>query len=142
MFSNGMIATAGKSARPDISGSAAIEFAVVGPVFLAVVFTVYAIGKIYLDTQTLQTAVESAGRMMALSSQVTQTQLQTAVQSGLGNIGNPTVTVTYATVTINGVSVGHLSASMTRRYTLPLIKSYNMTYTADTYLPPNSFTGS
>lgn len=96
----------------------------------------------YFDTQTLQTAVESAGRMMALNSNVTQSQLQTAIQNGLGSIGNPTVTVNYATVTINGVSVGHLSATLTRSYTVPLITTYNMNYTADTYLPASTFSGS
>ena len=96
----------------------------------------------YFDTETLQTSVEAAGRMIALNSNVTQSQLKTAIQNGLGSIGNPTVTVNYATVTINGVSVGHLSATLTRSYAVPLITTYNMVYTADTYLPPSAFSGS
>lgn len=124
------------------SGSAAVQFAIVGPVFTAFLFAILGLGKMYFDTETLQTAVESAGRMIALNSSVTQSQLTTAVQNGLGPIGNPSVTVNYATVTINGVSVGHLSATLTRSYWVPLITTYNMTYTADTYLPPSSFSGS
>lgn len=137
-----MSTAADRRIRRNVSGSAAVEFAIIGPVFLAVAFAIYFVGRMYFDTETLQTSVESAGRMMALNSQVTQSQLQTAIQSGLGNIGNPTVTVSYSTVTINGVSVGHLSATMTRSYIVPLINTYNLTYTADTYLPPSSFTGS
>ena len=124
------------------SGSAAIEFAVVGPLFIAMLMGIFWFGKAYFDTQTLQTAVESAGRTMALSSGVTQSQLQTAVQNGLADIGNPTVTVSYTTTTISGVSVGHLSATMTRSYVVPLLKTYTFTYTADTYLPSNTYTGS
>ena len=120
------------------SGSAAVEFAIIGPIFLAIIFTIAVFGKLYFDRQTLQTAVESAGRMIALDSSVTQSQLQTAIQNGLGAVGNPAVTVTYGTATINGVSVGHLSATMTRSYSVPFVTSYNMTYTADTYLPPGS----
>lgn len=124
------------------SGSAAIEFAVVGPVLIAMLFGMYCFGEAYFDTQTLQTAVESAGRMMALSSNVTQSELQTAVQNGLASIGNPSVTVSYATTTVDGVSVGHLSATMTRSYFVPLLKTYNFTYTADTYLPSSTYAGS
>lgn len=124
------------------SGSAAVQFAIVGPVFVAFIIAICVLGKMYFDTETLQTAVESAGRMIALNSSVTQSQLQTAIQNQLGSIGNPTVTVTYATTTISGVSVGHLSATLTRTYTVPLITTYNMTYTADTYLPPSSYVGS
>lgn len=124
------------------SGSAAIEFAVLGPVFIVMVFGILCLGEIYFDTQTLQTAVESAGRTIALSSSVTQSQLQTAVQNGLGTIGNPAVTVSYTNTTISGVSVGHLSATMTRSYVVPLIKTYTLTYTADTYLPSSTYSGS
>lgn len=105
-------------------------------------FAIVIFGKIYFDRETLQTAVESAGRMIAINANVTQSQLQTAIQSGLGPIGNPSVNVSYSTTTINGVSVGHLSATMTCAYAVPFITTYNMTYTADTYLPPSSFAGS
>ena len=125
-----------------VSGSAAVEFAILGPVFIAMLLAIVSLGKIYFDNQTLQTAVESAGRMIALSTSVSQSQLQTAVQNGLANIGNPSVTVTYTTTTINGVSVGHLSATMTRSYMVPLINNYTLTTTADTYLPPSTYIGS
>jgi Flp pilus assembly protein TadG len=124
------------------SGSAAIEFAVIAPICLALAFVVIFLGKIYFDTETLQAAVERAGRMIAVTQNVTQSQLQTAIQSSLAPIGNPTVTVSYSTTTISGVSVGHLSATMTRSYAVPWVTTYNMTYTADTYLPPSSFSGS
>lgn len=124
------------------AGSAAVEFAIIGPVLVVLLFGIVIFGKIYFDRETLETAVESAGRTIALNSSVTQSQLQTAIQNGLGSIGNPSVTVNYATVTINGVAVGHLSATMTTSYVVPLWKTYSMTYTADTYLPPSSYVGS
>jgi Flp pilus assembly protein TadG len=123
------------------SGSAAIQFAIVAPAFLALVFGIIYLGMIYFDTQTLQTAVESAGRMISLNSSVTQDQLKTAIQNQLGVIGSPTITVSYTTATINGQNVGHLTATMTRTYIVPLITTYNMNYTAETYLPPNAFAG-
>ena len=131
----------GKFPDGSTAGSAAVEFAIVGPLLVAFLIGIVSFGRVYFDTQTLQTAVESAGRTIALSSGVTQSQLQTAVQNGLANIGSPTVTVSYTTITVNGVSVGHLSATLTRSYVVPLINTYNMTYTADTYLPPSSYAG-
>lgn len=128
--------------RGAAEGSAAIEFAVLAPVFFAFLFGIIYLGKIYLDTQTLQTAVESAGRLISVNSSVTQDQLKTAIQNQLGVIGSPTITVSYTTTTINGQSVGHLSATVTRTYVVPFITTYNMTYTAETYLSPNSYLGS
>lgn len=124
-----------------ISGAAAVEFAIVGPIFVAVMFVIIVFGQMYFETETLQTAVESAGRMIALNANVTQSQLQTAIQNGLGAIGNPTVSVHYTTTLINGVSVGHLSATMTQSYVVPFVNNYSMTYTADTYLPASTYAG-
>jgi Flp pilus assembly protein TadG len=124
------------------AGSAAVEFAIVAPVLFAFLFGIIYLGKMYLDTQTLQTAVESAGRMIAVNSGVTQDQLKTAIQNSIGVIGSPTITVSYTTVTVGGQSVGHLTATMTRSYVVPLVTTYNMTYTAETYIPPNAYAGS
>lgn len=131
-----------KSCSRAAAGSAAIEFAVLAPVLLMVLFGVTFLGKMYFDQSTLQTAVESAGRMITLNSAVTQAQLQTAIQNQIGIIGNPTVTVTYAPTTLDGVSVEHLSASMTKTYAVPLLKKYTFTYKSDTYVAPNTYTGS
>ena len=137
-----LICNAIRRSSDSTAGSAAIEFAVIGPVFIVILFAIVYLGKMYFDNETLQTAVESAGRTIALNSSVTQSQLQTAVQNGLSSIGNPTATVTYATVTINGVSVGHLTATITRAYPVPLLSNYNITLSADTYLPASSYVGS
>ena len=123
------------------AGSTAVEFAIVAPVLIGFLFVIVYVGKMYFDTQTLQTAVESAGRMIALNSSVTQDQLKTAIQNSIGVIGSPTITVSYTTTTISGQSVGHLTATMTRSYTVPLVTTYNMTYTAETYIPPNAYAG-
>jgi len=121
--------------RGATTGSAAIEFAVVAPMVLALLFAIIFIGKMYLDTQTLQAAVESAGRIVVVNSNATQDQLKTAIQNQLGVIGNPTITVSYTTAIISGQSTGHLAATMTRTYVVPLITTYNMAFTADTYIP-------
>ncbi len=124
------------------AGSAAIEFAVLAPVMLLFLFGVMFLGKMYFDDSTLETAVESAGRTIALNSTVTQAQLQTAIQSQLTEIGNPTVTVTYSSTTLDGIAVEHLTASITKTYKVPLLKSYTVTFSSDTYVPPNSLAGS
>jgi Flp pilus assembly protein TadG len=117
------------------AGSAAVEFAIVSPMLLALLFAIIYVGKMYLDTQTLQGAVESAGRMIVLNSGTTHDQLQTAIQNQLGVIGSPTITVSYTTTIVSGQSMGHLAATMTRTYMVPFITTYNMNYTADTYVP-------
>lgn len=119
----------------DIRGASALEFALVAPVLFAVLFAITGLGKIYFDRQSLQYAVEAAGREIALTGTITQADLTAAIKKKLNAIGTATVTTNYSIISIDGTPVGHLSATMTRDYFIPLITTYAMNYTADTYMP-------
>lgn len=119
----------------NIAGASALEFAIVAPVFLALVFAIFAVGRIYFDRQSFQFAVEQAGRQIAISQSVTEAELRAAIESQLDTIGSPEIAIAYSVLTINGNRVGHLAATMTRSYSVPLITTYDMNFTADTYMP-------
>lgn len=118
------------------SGASAIEFAIVAPVFLALIFVLFVIALSFFDRQSLQFAVEQTGRQIAVAQhEPTQSELRVSIESRLNTIGSPAIDVTYATLIIDGVSVGHLSARMTRTYPVPFFSEHPVTHTADTYMP-------
>ena len=119
----------------DLRGTSAIEFAMVTPALLALIFAIAFAGQMYFDQSTLQSAVEKTARDVALNPSMTQSQIATEISGDLSTMGSPTVTVTYTTSTISGASVGHISASVSESYNVPLIKTFALTLTGDTYVP-------
>lgn len=116
-------------------GTTAVEFAMIAPAFLLLLFGLVMVALMYFDGSTLEFAVEQAGRSIATNPSVSQSDLTTAVQSQLGPIGHPPVTVTYTTSVVSGANVGHLVATLHRSYTVPMIKTFAIDFTSETYVP-------
>lgn len=121
--------------RKNIDATTAVELALIAPALFALLFGIFAIAQMYNEQSTLQSAVNTSGRMIATTQGVTQAQLASAVQGRLTALGFQSPAVTYATVTVNGVQLGHLTATITDAYTIPFVSTYNMTFTADAYVP-------
>lgn len=120
----------------DRSGASAIEFAIIAPVFLGLIFVLFVIALSFFERQSLQFAVEQTGREIAIAQQaMTRSELQTSIENRLTMIGSPVIDVSYTTLIIDGVSVGHLSATMTRTYAVPLLSEYSVKHVANTYMP-------
>jgi Flp pilus assembly protein TadG len=119
------------------SGTAAVEFAIVSSVFITFV-TGIAYASIMLHSNaTLQWAVESAARQASLDPDITENQLQTAVNNMLTQMKMPSATVNYSVAPVNGVPVATVSASFTRSFTLPFVDTFDTTYTATARTPQN-----
>jgi Flp pilus assembly protein TadG len=54
----------GRRARHDKRGSAAVEFALIGPVFLALIFAILETALVFFANQYLETAVNDASRLI------------------------------------------------------------------------------
>jgi Flp pilus assembly protein TadG len=139
MFAFNRGAAAGLLTRiRDERGATTLEFAMVCPAFLALLFGISFAGLMFFDQSTLQQAVEHSARDFALNQTMTQSQISTDVSGYLSSIGAPPITVTYSKSTVSGVNVGHISASMSESYNVPLINNFTMTLTADSYVPLTS----
>ncbi|MEP6869253.1 MAG: TadE/TadG family type IV pilus assembly protein [Novosphingobium sp.] len=79
--------TAGLRLRADASGSVAVEFAMLAPLLLALIFGVFQAALLFLTQQGLETAAESAARLVvtgqAQKSGLTSSQFRTAACAGL-----------------------------------------------------------
>jgi Flp pilus assembly protein TadG len=120
----------------ETSGSAAIEFAVVGNVFLMFVIAIAYAAIILWHEAHLDWAVQRSSRLAALGgTTVTATDIQTAVNGYLTSVGMNPATVQYQVSTLGGAKVGQITASMTETFSVPLFKPLHLTYTASADVP-------
>ena len=122
----------------DRSGAAAVEFALISTAFLTLIFGISYLGIFLFDKASLQWAVERASRLAAINHAVTQNQIVAEVRGYLAAAGMQGAIVQYSVTNFGGIPVANISANFQQRYTVPLVASFNMTYSASTSIPQGS----
>ena len=118
-------------------GAAAVEFAIVSSVFVAFILAIAYLGIMLYTDLGVHWALEKGARVAAINTSTTQTAVATAINNYLNGIGIPSATVTY-TVSTSTITRAYISATLTQTYTVPLIKRFTITYSANTYVPQSS----
>jgi Flp pilus assembly protein TadG len=118
-----------------VSGTSALEFALLMPALFLLMFAIFEVGMMYSDSSALDVAVQKASRLIVLDKTVSQSTLSNSVNSNLNVTGTKTLNVSYTTATSNGITIGTLSVSMKRSYTVPLAGTYNLTFTSTSSVP-------
>lgn len=65
--------------RRDRSGSAAVEFALIAPMFFALIFALIETGMVFFAGQVLETAIQDGSRLFYTSQAPTQAQFNAAI---------------------------------------------------------------
>jgi len=120
------------------SGATAIEFAIVSSVFFTFVIGIAYVGIILFNNMSLDYAVETAARTVALNNSATESQIANNVNAYLTSAGLPAATVEYTTSTIDNVLTGHIVADYSQAYTLPFVSTFHLQFSADAYVPLQS----
>jgi len=60
-------------------GSAAVEFAMIAPLFFAMIFAIIETGMVFFAGQVLETAVQDTGRLFYTRATISQTDYETAI---------------------------------------------------------------
>ena len=119
----------------DASGAAAVEFAIISVVFIMMIFVIIYLGIILHTNATLQWAVENSVRSAVISESVTQAQMTTKVNGFLTSVHMPSAdSVNYSTAG-TAPKIATLTASLSRTYTVPILGSYTISYTATATMP-------
>lgn len=119
----------------DRGGSAAIEFAIVGNVFLMFLFAIAYLAIFLWHAANLDWAVEAASRVAVVNSSATQSDIQTAVNNYLSSVGMGSATVQYNVTTSNGVKVAQITASKSESFAVPFFSTKNLNYQATADVP-------
>ena len=123
--------------RANQSGTAAVEFAIVSSVFITLVIGLAFASIMLHSNAALQWAVETAARQASLKPDITQDELQIAVNNLLTQNKMPNADVTYSVADMDGVPIATLTASFTRTFHIPFVDTFETTYTATARTPQN-----
>lgn len=115
----------------DESGTSAVEFALVMPVFLGMMLGVFWVGWAAYSTHSVHHALEMAARALQLKPTTTQSQLQTIVRDNvtLGDDAQQIVVTLQLDAASAGTQLAHTTATFPVTFTVPLVGTYSMTYT-------------
>ena len=105
--------------RRDDGGATAVEFAIVVPVFLAIMMTIWEFGFAQHKLSSIRFAMENASRSLMVNNALTQAQLSTMVKSQLSNIADNNVTITLTSTTVSGATVKKLTGTYTSTIGIP-----------------------
>lgn len=85
-------------------GGAAIEFAFVAPVLLAIVFGIVEMGRMFYIRQSLEYATEEAARYYTLNPSTASSNVDTALRNAMAGGMGPDVTISYGSAPTCGAS--------------------------------------
>jgi Flp pilus assembly protein TadG len=100
-----------RSERRDNRGAAAVEFALVMPFLLLIVFALIQYGLYFYSAQTGSNTVNVAARQLTVGNCDTATELNTLVNNRLGSAQVGTATVTRNYYDIGGAPLGILATN-------------------------------
>ena len=67
-----------------------------------------------------------------------QTAISNAINARLSEFGLSNASVTYTIESINSIQTGHIQASYVQTYSIPFIRTFDMTYSSQAYVPVGS----
>lgn len=105
----------------DASGAAALEFALVMPVFCAIMFGIFEFGWAQHKLSSIRFAMESAARTLVIDSTTSETTLSNAVKAKLNGMADQNVTITKGSVVTDasGAKVVKLTGTYTSSIGIP-----------------------
>ena len=112
----------------DRSGSAAVEFALVSPVFFAFVFGFFEFSWAQHCESSVRTALEQAARAVTLSPTMSQSAIQTMVKNELATLADNNVTVTESIATNSYGKVATLTATYPHTIGIPGMTTFTINY--------------
>jgi Flp pilus assembly protein TadG len=116
-------------------GATAVEFAIVAPVFLAMMVGVFELSRAMWIKASMQYAVEEAARYAAVNTSSSAATLQTYAESKLSDVGVGTTGMTF-TITADG-TVADIQVSYSFETLTSLLPFPSLTLTAKSRIPLN-----
>lgn len=102
-------------------GASAVEFALVAPMFLMLLFAVWEFGWALHNAASVNYALEEASRQLMLNPSMTAAQLQADVQDRIDDIGSGTVTVTLQRSTVGDVNFAEATSTYVHEVLVPFV---------------------
>lgn len=116
-------------------GGAALEFALLAPPLIAMLFGTFQLGWAMNSASIVHDALMTQSRALAFNANMTNQQLQTAVRSQVAGLTDRDVTVTIDHQVVNGVNSAVATATYTASIQVPLLGSYPVSFNSTVTVP-------
>ena len=122
----------------DASGAVAVEFAIISSIFIVLMFGLVYAGMMIFNRMSLQWAVERASRVAAIDVNASQTSIASSINDYLSGVGLPSAEVEYSVSNASGYPVANIQASFQRTYTVPMVSTFTVNFSASASVPRGS----
>lgn len=122
----------------DNAGTAAIEFAILGPVFLALLFGIFAFGWGINSVMNVRFQLERCARAYLVDPTLTQNQLSSMLAGQVAFLGIRNVQVTLVVSTGSGYKSARATAKYDFTIPVPLVGDYPISYQTAVDIPVKS----
>lgn len=114
-------------------GVSALEFAMLAPIFLVMVFGALQVALAFHNGNTVRHAVKKASRELMFDKSLTEEQLQALVDERLAQLSPSglAVDVNLAVDTTGSVPIANVTGSYVTPVTIPMVTSFNARFNID-----------
>ena len=118
------------------SGSAAVEFAMVGPLLIIMIVGILSVGWLMHSVSSTRYALEEAGRAMLVDATMTESELTTLVTSKLGQLSGRDVKVSLVVdEAVDGIRLAHATAEIPVKFSVPLLPEFAFSFDTSVTIP-------
>jgi Flp pilus assembly protein TadG len=116
-------------------GASALEFALVAPVFFAMLFGTIQVGLGYYYAGSVQFALERTARITMVDQDMSEGEVQAAFATELAAFTDQDVDVTYTVDSSGDVPIGQFAATYAHEVIIPFVPSFDITFNVVTKVP-------
>ena len=121
--------------RREERGATAVEFMMVCPLLLILMFGMAGLGQALFTIGSIQWAVERSVRALMIDGSLTQFDLEQRVRDALHDLTDLEFTIHYTEDLSHGIPIVRVYTDITYRVDVPLIPEFSISYRVDTYVP-------
>lgn len=122
--------------RRDRSGGAALEFALIAPILVMLLFGIFAFGWSLNAESSVRYTLETSARALQMKNSLTQSQIQAIATQKLLTLGLKDVVVTVAIDPASGgFRMAHLTADYAYVIAFPYFDQYPINYSTTVTVP-------
>ena len=116
-------------------GASALEFALILPVFAAMLFGTIQISLAYYTAGSVQFALERTARITMVDQDMSGTQVQAAFDAQLATLTNEDVSINYTVDSSGDIPIAIFAASYTHHFVIPFVPVFDITFPVETRVP-------
>jgi hypothetical protein len=118
------------------SGSAAVEFAMVGPLLIIMIVGIFSAGWLMHSIASTRYALEEAGRVMLVNADMTESELTKLVTGKLGQLSGRDVSVSLVVDdAVDGIRLAHATAEIPVKFSVPLLTEFAFSFDTSVTIP-------